>query len=222
MDGTKTDPTASLHKHHFPRFMKRLRKHFYGNEKGIVRYFHCGEYGDKLGRPHHHACLFGLDFKDKVLWSVRDGVRLYRSQTLESLWPFGNSTIGDVTFDSAAYVARYVVKKIVGPSAADHYGSKLPEFCSMSRRPGLAAGWLKKFSSDLYPKDFAVIRGKKMKVPKYYNSKYELTNPREYADIRALRIANQRGSDNHEPERLEAAEKIQEARLALLPRKMTE
>lgn len=54
--------------------------------------------------------LFNHDFDDKVLWSVRQGVRLYRSSLLEKLWPYGYSTIGDVTFESAAYVARYIVK----------------------------------------------------------------------------------------------------------------
>lgn len=198
--------------------MKRVRKHFFGNAKGSVRYFHCGEYGEQLGRPHHHACLFNLDFPDKKLWSVREGVRLYRSATLENLWPHGNSTLGDVTFDSAAYVARYVTKKITGEPALAHYAGKLPEYCTMSRRPGLGKDWLKKYSSDLYPKDFTVIRGKKIKIPKYYNSMYELTNPLEYASIKALRIANQRGNPNNEPERMIAAETIQKAQMALLPR----
>ena len=44
------------------------------------------EYGDKLMRPHYHACLFGFDFPDRVLWSIRDNVRLYRSSILEKLW----------------------------------------------------------------------------------------------------------------------------------------
>lgn len=218
LDGTKTDPTVSLHKHHFQRFMKRLRKHFFGNEKGTIRYFHCGEYGEQLGRPHHHACLFNIDFPDKTLWAVRDGIRLYRSKTLESLWPFGNSTIGDVTFDSAAYVARYVVKKITGKLANAHYLGKQPEYCTMSRRPGIASGWIKKYSNDVFPKDFVVIRGKKSKVPKFYNRNYELTNPADYGTIRASRIMNQRGNPNNVPERLEASEVIQNAQLALLKR----
>lgn len=200
--------------------MKRLRKHFYGNQKGNVRYFHCGEYGDNLGRPHHHACLFNLEFSDKTLWSVREGIRLYRSKTLENLWPHGASTVGDVTFESAAYVARYVVKKITGDLAANHYGQKLPEFCTMSRRPGLGRDWLNKYSDDVYPKDFIIIRGKKSKVPKYYNGKYELTNPDEYVPIRAERVYKQRGNPNNAPARLEAAETIQKAQFALLKRSL--
>lgn len=201
--------------------MKRVRKHFFGNSKGTIRYFHCGEYGDQLGRPHHHACLFNIDFPDKILWSIREGVRLYESKTLEKLWPYGSSKIGDVTFDSAAYVARYVVKKITGDPAKAHYAGKLPEFCTMSRRPGLGQGWLNKYSDDVFPKDFIIIRGKKSKVPKYYNSKYELTNVAEYVSIKSERIYKQRGNPNNAPERLEASEIIQKAQLSMLKREMS-
>lgn len=218
LDGTKTDPTYSLYKHHFQRFMKRLRKHFFGNQKGSVRYYHCGEYGDQFGRPHHHACLFNINFKDKTLWSIRDGIRLYRSKVLEQLWPHGNSSIGDVTFESAAYVARYVVKKILGPTAEAHYNGKLPEFCTMSRRPGLGKDWLKKYTDDIFPKDFVIIRGKKSKVPKYYNHNYELTNPKDYASIRGNRVCVQRNNPNNHYRRLQAAETIQEAQMNLLKR----
>lgn len=198
--------------------MKRLRKHFYGNQKGKVRYFHCGEYGDQLGRPHHHACLFNIDFPDKELWKTREGVRLYTSKTLEKLWPYGHSTIGEVTFESAAYVARYVVKKITGEPAAAHYNGRLPEYCTMSRRPGIGRNWLEKFHDDVYPKDFIVIRGKKSKVPKYYNKCYELTNPDDYGTTKALRICNARGNPNFVPERLEASEVITKQHLGNLPK----
>ena len=100
-----------------------------------VRFFHCGEYGELLYRPHYHACLFGFDFSDKVLWSTRGGVRLYRSKILEKLWTFGFSTIGDVTFESAAYVARYCTKKITGDKADEHYNGRSPEYVTMSRPP---------------------------------------------------------------------------------------
>ena len=142
----------------FQKFMKRLRKK-YG--KGI-RFFHCGEYGDLYGRPHYHACLFNHDFDDRRLYSVRDDVRLYTSESLQELWPFGFSSVGDVTFDSAAYVARYIMKKINGENAWHHYSEidfdtgeiinqRKPEYTTMSRRPGIGKGWYEKFKNDLYP-----------------------------------------------------------------------
>ena len=142
-DDSHLSHTGTLITSDFQKFMKRLRKEFSGRR---IRYFHCGEYGEKLGRPHHHACLFGFDFSDKVLWSVRSNVKLYRSPTLDRIWGQGYCTIGDVNFESAAYVARYVTKKITGEVAVDHYKvgvdvstgeviSKKPEFVTMSRRP---------------------------------------------------------------------------------------
>lgn len=158
-----------------------------------IRYFHAGEYGELcaacsmsrgqckckkfvrvLGRPHHHACLFNFDFQDKVLWRVDKGVRLYRSATLEYLWGFGYASVGEVTFESAAYVARYVVKKISGDKALEHYAGKEPEYTTMSRRPGIGRGWFQKFGKDVFPNDYVVVRGgHKCKPPKYYSRCFE-------------------------------------------------
>uniref|UniRef100_UPI0040482461 rolling circle replication-associated protein n=1 Tax=Shewanella sp. TaxID=50422 RepID=UPI0040482461 len=105
---------GTLVKRDFQLFMKRLRKKY----PHAVRYYQCGEYGSKTHRPHYHACLFGHDFKDKTLWQKgSDGTPLYISSSLQDLWSsdghsIGFSTIGTVTFQSAAYVARYIMKKI--------------------------------------------------------------------------------------------------------------
>jgi len=141
---------GSLVKRDLQLFFKRLRKSL--PEKKI-RYFACGEYGDRNGRPHYHVCLFNHNFRDRYLYTVRDGVALYRSESLERLWPAGFSTIGDVTFESAAYVARYTMKKFKGDEdeKKKHYEicdsetgeihDLLPEFAIMSRRPGIGSGW---------------------------------------------------------------------------------
>nr|QJB19261.1 MAG: replication initiator protein [Microvirus sp.] len=164
---------GSLIKRDFVLFMKRLRKRFGAG----IRFFHCGEYGELTGRPHHHVCLFNFDFPDKCLYSIRDGVRLYRSPILEDLWPFGFCTIGDVTFESAAYVARYVMKKVTGSSGVEHYGERLPEYITMSRRPGIGRDWYRDFASDVYPHDRMVIRGGVVcRPPKYYDSLFALDN----------------------------------------------
>ena len=112
----------SVRKREWQLLMKRVRK-FAGSG---VRFFGCGEYGDRGGRPHYHGLLFGLDFEDKKLWSVRDGYRVYKSDQLEKLWPFGMSEIGSVTPESAGYVARYCLKKFTGKGADDHYSRVSP------------------------------------------------------------------------------------------------
>ncbi|HGJ5877695.1 MAG TPA: hypothetical protein ACHBZ9_01075 [Arsenophonus nasoniae] len=212
-DEEHLDDHASLNKRDFQLFMKRLRKRF---GEGI-RYFHCGEYGELLQRPHYHACLFNFDFPDKTLWTVRNGVRLYRSEALEELWPFGYSSIGSVTFDSAAYVARYITKKITGDNADEYYQGREPEYITMSRKPGIGAKWLEKYTEDVYPLDKVVLqtsKGAKLaKPPRYYDKIYDLSNPSEFERIRAKRVRKASvHSEDNTYERLAVREKVHQLR----------
>lgn len=165
---------GTLVKADFQKFMKRLRS---DNEGKTIRFFACGEYGDRLGRPHYHACLFGHGFQDKSVAKKERGFCYYRSDSLQKLWPFGQSMIGDVTFESAAYVARYCLKKINGENAGKHYGGKLPEFTLMSRRPGIGRPWIDKWMSDVYPADSVIVRGMEAKPSRYYDNVVADGNP---------------------------------------------
>ena len=168
---------GSIQKEHLQKFFKRLRK----NTGAKIRYFACGEYGSKNNRPHYHAILFGYDFPDKSLFTKSNGNLLYRSNMLEKTWKYGHSLIGNVTFESCAYVARYVMKKYKGDqeSIEEHYKmvnettgeitSIEPEFCLMSRNPGLGTDWVKQYKSDT-DKDFITLRGTKMSLPKFYDT----------------------------------------------------
>lgn len=207
---------GSLDVTHWQKFMKRLRKK-YGDG---IRFFHCGEYGHQLGRPHYHACIFGFDFPDKVLWKQSpSGERLYRSASLESLWPFGYSSVGTLTFESAAYVARYIMKKHLGQGADDHYGGKKPEYTTMSRRPGIAAGWFEKFKGDVYPSDEVILRGKAMKPPKYYDGLYEVLDPDAFEKMKVKRkkSAKIRSADSTR-DRLRVREKVKQSQIQKLVR----
>lgn len=189
---------STLRKDHFQKFMKKLRKHHQGKEWTIneeksdeflsvihrpIRYFHCGEYGETFGRPHYHALLFNFDFDDKYLWRLSDckTYKIYRSSALEKLWPHGFAEIGSVTMQSAAYVARYVVKKVKGKEAEDYYNRyrvdtgdcishRYAEYVTMSRRPGIGKNWIDKWKDDVYPHDFTIIDGKQWKPPRYYDN----------------------------------------------------
>lgn len=157
----------SLHKRDFQLFMKRLRKRF-PDER--IRYYHCGEYGSKNLRPHYHSLLFNFDFPDKRIWSQRLGNTLWRSMILEDLWPCGFSTIGEVSFESAAYVARYIMKKQLGPEAEAFYKGRQPEYTTMSRKPGIGFGWISNNFSDVYPQDRVILRGgRSMRPARYYD-----------------------------------------------------
>ena len=125
-------------------FMKRMRKKMGNN----IRFYMCGEYGHLFGRPHYHYLFFNRDFSDKKFWkNNKRGEPLYVSQVLSDLWDVGFSSIGDVTFESCAYVSRYIVDKIKGDKASDHYGGRTPEFTCQSRRPGIASAWYESMES---------------------------------------------------------------------------
>jgi len=196
-DDEHLDKNVSLNKRDFVLFMKKLRKESYRK----LKFFHCGEYGEKGARPHHHACIFGFSFYDRELWTVKNGVKLYTSKLLQRLWPYGYSTIGDVTFESAAYVARYIMKKVTGEKAYDHYGERIPEYVTMSK--GIGKTWMEKYKDDLKREDSVIIRGGiRVALPRYYERIYD---EKELLDVKAKRLAS---SHDEEWERLLVKEKL--------------
>jgi len=218
----------SLHYPDFQKFMKRLRKVYPG-----ARFYMCGEYGEKFRRPHFHACLFGVGFRDRAEWSrTGSGSWLYRSPTLERVWPHGFSSIGDVTFESAAYVARYVMKKVTGKLAAAHYSSLdldtgellslVPEFNRMSLKPGIGADWFKKYKSDVYNFDYVVVNGQKCKPPRYYDKLLESNDWQAWEALelsRSERITPQVVRDGSRA-RLAVREQVANARLSFKKREL--
>ncbi len=202
-------PTGgTLDKNAFPKFMKRLRKAT--NEP--IRYYHAGEYGDQFGRPHYHACLFGYDFPDKEHYSVRKNFPVYRSNLLARIWPQGQAEIGSLTFESAAYVARYIMKKVTGPPADTHYNGRQPEYTTMSRKPGIGKPWYDKYHCEVYAADSVIIRGKEMKPPRFYDGMYEIQQPEHMAKIKSDRRKSRILADGT-PERLESQRRVTLARL---------
>lgn len=178
-------PGGTLVKKDFQDFMKKLRKAV--GQK--IRYFHCGEYGEQFGRPHYHAAIFGWDPSDKKPWKKSGDHQLYTSEFLDERWGLGRCVVGALSFDSAAYVARYITKKITGENAEAHYQGRLPEYTTMSRRPGIAHGWFEKWKSDTYPSDTVIMRGKEFHPPKYYDRQFELDSPEDFCKMKQKRKA---------------------------------
>lgn len=183
---------GTLVKKHFQDFMKRFRKKF---SDRVIRYYHCGEYGEDFSRPHYHACIFGFDFSDKVLFNVVNDNKIYTSDVLSSLWTDGFCTIGALTFESAAYVARYCTKKITGAASVEHYQGRQPEYATMSRRPGIGRGWYDKFKTDVFPSDYLIVDGVKVKPPRYYDSIFKECEPFVFEEVRSKRLV---GSSRNE------------------------
>lgn len=186
----------------FQLFMHRLRKRV----PGAGRFLMCGEYGEENGRPHYHAILFGCMFSDKLL--IRDTPKgpLYSSEKLSGIWGLGHVSFGDVTLDSAGYVARYTTKKITGPASGAAYQylmpsgdvvDRRPPFLESSNRPGIGATWLERYFDDVFPCDFMVMGGKKFPVPRYYTKLLERWDPELFDHIKRLRRAKARDMDSH-------------------------
>jgi hypothetical protein len=178
---------TSLIKADFQKFMKRLRKRFPPDLFGHIGYYYCGEYGDRLGRPHYHACLFGFDFSDKKFWKRSGENNYFVSDELNKLWGKGYCIIGDVTFESAAYVARYITKKITGKDADEYYAGRQPEYTNMSKKPAIGLNWVKKYHSDIYSNDEMIVRGKKVRPTSYYDKFYEKHFPEKFDEIKSDR-----------------------------------
>ncbi|AXL15140.1 replication initiator protein [Microviridae sp.] len=234
----------SLNLKHFQKFMKRLRKHF----PQKVRFFHAGEYGKKckhgidlelvgcplclVGRPHYHAALFNCNFDDLVPYASDGGELRYTSPTLEKLWGFGFVDVGELNFNSAAYIARYILKKVSGLPAIDHYTSYdldgvvsylRKEYVTMSRRPGIGREWYDKYKDDLFPSDetpvpgLGVIKG----VPRFYEEIFKEEDPLSLEEIKARRQAFKMAhKEDYTPARLEAAYKVKKASMKEKKRKL--
>lgn len=189
-------------------------------------------------RPHYHACIMGLDWsKDRELYKTTDqGHALYTSEKLDSTWKLGKCWIGDLSFESAAYVARYMMKKITGPKAEHHYNhidvntgeivNLKPEYTTQCRNPGIGQAWINKFYPEVYgnhdfPRDYLVINGRKMRPPRYYDDQLELIDHDLLMRVKAKRIteANKpRNDDRAEHDRLYVKEQISLARFNMMIR----
>lgn len=172
-------------------FLKSLRKHF---EPAQLRFFQCGEYGENTQRPHYHMVLFGEDFyKDRErIEDSPSGFPQYTSLTLTRLWGNGRATISEVSFESAAYVARYCLKKITGQKSSLHYKGRTPEFVTMSRRPGIGSQYFTDFKNDIYPHDEIIpgIGRPASLPPKYFDKLLEKADPELFKEIKKKRQKN--------------------------------
>lgn len=171
---------ATLVKRDLQLFMKNLRRQYeYRGYTNKLRYFACGEYGSKTKRPHFHLIVFGLKLDDLVLYKRNfNGDNLYNSAFISKIWDKGFCVVGDVTWQSCAYVARYIMKKHIGKDNDfyERYNIE-PEFTLMSRKPGIARQYYDEHKDELFYQDFVSIPtkdgGKQIYPPPYFEKLFE-------------------------------------------------
>lgn len=219
-DEEHVDKQYCLKYNDFQLFLKRWRK-----RHGKVRYFSVGEYGGDTGRPHFHCALFGVWPADLKYWRKSEtGHKLYRSKTIEDVWQQGNVEIGELTFESAAYMARYCLEKVNGDLAEEHYKridpstgevySLPPECAHMSLKPGIGALWFDRFGYRVLDHDNVISNGHPAKPPKYYDRLMERVAPDRFEELRnkrAVRMKLQAAEGT--PERLAVREEVAQARV---------
>lgn len=158
------------------------------------------------------------------------GLPLFESGLIASTWGMGRTQVGELTWESAAYCARYALKKITGQKAFEHYNqvdketgeilsTRQPEYITMSRRPGIAADWFEKYSGDVFPGDFiALPSGKCAAVPRYYSDRFELVDPDTHAQVKQSRKDRALARGEISSERLRVMEKCKTKSVQLLKR----
>lgn len=231
----------SLEYKDFQDFMKRLRKKMSFFDVTLwqwsPRFYMCGEYGERTYRPHFHLLLFGVHFPDRVYYGKSpSGSALYTSKLLSDLWQNGQAWIGHVTVESAAYVARYCMKKITGSRADSHYMALgviagnadvytgeiqplEPEFTSMSLKPGIGAKWYAKFGAEVRTRDGVIIEGTKRTTPRYYDELLKRMDAVNFEDVAYRRMTKaDKHFDDNSPARLLVREAVVKARLSFKSR----
>lgn len=240
-------PNWSLRKKDMQKFFKRLRSYLHYHNKGqTVRYYYAGEYSPEELRPHYHACIFGYYPPDRrFLKYGGKGDKLYKSETLENIWGLGFCSFGDVTFESAGYCARYIMKKVTVPrkckkcdeleegkfckeceKARRHYERVDPEtgeiysvkseYADMSRNPGIGSDWIDLYKKETYIHDSIIVNNREVLPPRYYDGKLSET---ELEVIKRNRL--QRALHNPEERtmaRLRVRQTVKEAAVSQLPR----
>lgn len=199
----------SLHRDHLQLFLKRLRRYLDYHDNIKIRFLCCGEYGSLNFRPHYHILCFGWFPRDvRRLKTVASGYTLFRSPLLEELWPYGYNVVGAVTFESARYVAKYSLKKQTGKNSImyDSLGIS-PEFVGSSLKPGIGADYFEKYSEDIFTLGFVTMNGVKYKIPRYYQTLFERSNPVWYDIYKQNKIENAKCRPI-DAKRLAAREKI--------------
>lgn len=230
-DGTWT---GTLYEQHMITFLNTLRKDFERRGYEGIKYFYCGEYGEKTHRPHYHIILLHCPLEIKEFYNCHVDTNYkahWKSHQLEKWWKYGILDIAELEWSCAAYVARYCAKKISFDTDKTEYyeNGKMPEFIRMSK--GIGFDYFKENLHKIYDTDEIIMRTVQgnigsAKPPKAFDRKLEQINPEMLEKIKESRKKAQERADKLKSELSDytdyenlimAAEKVKK-KMKLLPR----
>jgi len=119
------------------RYLKQSKKTAKWSPK--LRYFACGEYGNKskTERPHFHVILYNIPLR----WYKWDPIHEeWYSNKLEDIWNKGIVHVGEVSRESAHYVAKYTIKHLL--DEWDETDIRTAPFAVMSKNPGIGNNYI--------------------------------------------------------------------------------
>lgn len=175
-----------LYKADMVQFLKSLRLHWsrkYDHDN--IRFFLAGEYGDTTMRPHYHMIAFNLPLFDLKRYKESPlGDLYYTSEELNKIWHKGYIVVGSLTRQSAAYTARYCLKKIKDAQVMWSKLNLTSEFTNCSRRPGIGRDWYEKNKNKLFTQGFVSLsdgeNGFRLYPGRYYKRLYKDENEADY------------------------------------------
>ena len=192
------DWNGTLVKKDIEQFMDTLRHKMARdpyNHRGI-RYCLCGEYGELNRRPHYHIILFNCPLPIESFYCPRlkwEEAIYYQNTIIEECWTKGISNITQCSWNTIAYVARYITKKQYGEHSQEHYArlGQIPEFMQMSLKPAIGWYYYEQHKDKIYEQDSIIIKNRTgiqaVKPPKYFDKLYEKENPKHMEEIKAKR-----------------------------------
>lgn len=171
----------TLHRKHFPAFMKRLRfaisEVLPKEQRPKIKYYTADEYGHRTLRPHYHAIMFNVP---KAI--------LEKPYLFQQYWKHGHVDVGTVTTDSIHYVCGYLMKPfryLDEPELDD----REPHFSLMSKGLGknfLSDKMLSYYKEHLLPY-VKVENGQKVSMPRYYKERLYNDDEKAAVNRRILR-----------------------------------
>ena len=184
----------TLRRRDFQLFMKRLRSRLnyeYGYDIEFTFYY-CGEYGSNYSRPHYHFCVFGLPLTDLKYRGNKNGFPTYQSPLIDECWNNGFCTVNEFSWETGAYVARYMLKKQKGSDSLVYTQNGIsPEFCGSSRNPAIGKSYFYDNYKQIYEDGYIIIPHKSgithSPIPKYFDKLLEKEDPAYFNYIKKKR-----------------------------------
>lgn len=187
-------PDGDLRYKDLQNFFKRARHEFQTAAKPF-KYFACGEYGDQNLRPHYHFAGFDFKLDDLRHFKNVGGSDYFLSDALRECWGFGHVIVGALEYDSAAYIARYVTKKMHGSNVRDK-GTFDPETGEVDlytverafQSKGLGLPFYQQHHREIWDLDACLFNRKYLvKPPRYYMKQLIKSDPDKAASVMEAR-----------------------------------